>query len=592
MNKIMAKTTKVIEDLSYIDEMPRPRLKKLIVKNFRCIGSKGVEIDLDDIVVLVGANNVGKSSILKAYEVAMTDGSKKGELTIEDFPNNVINAEQLPEIELHTIVYDNRVGQKWLAETQEGYLVKEKWVWPNIGKAIRRGWNVEINNWDESSFPFGPANIANSRRPEPHKVDAFSDPEEQAKEIKKLLMAAITERVKSIQSSEEKNEYHELIDQALILQKKIIEETQDQINVANESLTGLINQVFPNYVVNFDAQPDNTLDLGIFKWHSQLKMGPEGGFQSTIDKQGSGARRTLLWTALKFIAETNRKAKDQNSLQRPYLLLIDEPEICLHPSAIREACKVLYDLPSSGNWQVMVTTHSPVFIDFSRDNTTIIKVERSLDGDIEGTTVFRPEKVNFDDDDRQNLKLLNICDPYVAEFFFGGRVIIVEGDTEYTAFNYIRREKAEKYNNVHIIRARGKATIVSLVKILNHFGTAYSVLHDSDMPRVKDGSRANPAWTNNKRILDSLSVRPEGLNVRLIASIPNFEGAYFGEEITGDKPYNALATLTKNLDKFRIVEQLLDSLVDHALPYPDNSLEWSQLDQLSDCIDKLAANKE
>lgn len=588
----MAKTTKVVEDLSYIDEMPRPRLKKLIVKNFRCIGPKGVEIDLDDIVVLVGANNVGKSSILKAYEVAMSDGSKKGELTLEDFPNNLINAEQIPEIELHTIVYDNRVGQKWLAETEEGYLVKERWVWPNIGKAIRRGWNVEINNWDESSFPFGPANIANSRRPEPHKVDAFSDPEEQAKEIKKLLMAAITERVKSIQSSEEKNEYHELIDQALILQKKIIEETQDQINVANESLTGLINQVFPNYVVNFDAQPDNTLDLGIFKWHSQLKMGPEDGFQSTIDKQGSGARRTLLWTALKFIAETNRKAKEQNSLQRPYLLLIDEPEICLHPSAIREACKVLYDLPSSGNWQVMVTTHSPVFIDFSRDNTTIIKVERSLDGDIEGTTVFRPEKVNFDDDDKQNLKLLNICDPYVAEFFFGGRVIIVEGDTEYTAFNYIRREKAEKYNNVHIIRARGKATIVSLVKILNHFGTAYSVLHDSDMPRIKDGSRANPAWTNNQRILDSLSLRPEGLNVRLIASIPNFEGAYFGEEITGDKPYNALATLTNNPDKFRIVEQLLDSLVDHALPHPDSSLEWSQLEQLSDCINKLAANNK
>lgn len=586
----MAKTTKAAEDFTYLEEMPRPRLKKLIVKNFRCIGNKGVEIDLDDIVVLVGANNAGKSSILKAYEVAMSDGSKKGELTLEDFPNNIINPDQLPEIELHTVVYDARVGEKWLTEVEGGYLVREKWTWPNTGKAVRRGWNIEINKWDETSFPFGPANIANSRRPEPHKVDAFSDPEEQAKEIKKLLMAAITERVKSIQSSEEKNEYHALLDQALELQKKIIDETRDQIDVANESLTGLINQVFPNYVVNFDAQPDNTLDLGIFKWHSQLKMGPEGGFQSTIDKQGSGARRTLLWTALKFIAETNRKAKEASSLQRPYLLLIDEPEICLHPSAIREACKVLYDLPLSGNWQVMVTTHSPVFIDFSRDNTTIVKVERSLDGDIEGTTVFRPDKVNFDADDRQNLKLLNICDPYVAEFFFGGRVIIVEGDTEYTAFNYIRRERPDKYNNVHIIRARGKATIVSLVKILNHFGTAYSVLHDSDTPRTKDESRANPAWTNNQRILDSLSARPDGLAVRLIASIPNFEGAYFGKEIAGDKPYNALETLTNDSEKFGIVEQLLDSLVDHTLPHPDSCLEWSQIEQLSDYINNLATN--
>jgi ABC-type branched-subunit amino acid transport system ATPase component len=47
---------------------PRPRLVKLIIKNFRCIGPTPVTIDLDDIVVLVGPNNVGKSSVLKAYE--------------------------------------------------------------------------------------------------------------------------------------------------------------------------------------------------------------------------------------------------------------------------------------------------------------------------------------------------------------------------------------------------------------------------------------------------------------------------------------------------------------------------------------------
>ncbi|WP_433863030.1 ATP-dependent nuclease [Sphingobacterium thalpophilum] len=578
----MGKTIKVTEDLSYIDDMPRPRLKKLIVKNFRCIGEKGVEIDLDDIVVLVGANNVGKSSILKAYEIVMSDGSRKGELTIEDFPNNEIIEGKIPEIELHTVVFDERVGEKWIEKIDHGFLVREKWTWPNVGRAVRKGWNVEIGDWDEYSYPFGPPNIANKRRPEPHKVDAFSDPEEQAKEIKKLLMAAITERVKALQTSEEKNEYHELLEQATALQSKIIEETRDQIDIANDSLTGLINQVFPNYVVNFDAQPDNNLDLGIFKWHSQLKMGPEKGFQSTIDKQGSGARRTLLWTALKYIAETNRKTKEENSLQRPYLLLIDEPEICLHPSAIREACKVLYDLPLSGNWQVMVTTHSPVFIDFSRDNTTIIKVEKKEGEGIEGTTIFRPDRVNFDEDDKQNLKLLNICDPYVAEFFFGGKVVVVEGDTEYTAFNYVRKEYPDQYNDVHIIRARGKATIISLIKILNHFGTPYSILHDSDLPKTKDGTRTNPAWTINQSILNSLKSRPVDLKVRLLASMPNFESAYFGKEIESDKPYNALLTLTTDPGKFEIVKQLLDSLVNHSIPHPAYCLEWNNLEELED----------
>jgi putative ATP-dependent endonuclease of OLD family len=70
-------------------------------------------------------------------------------------------------------------------------------------------------------------------------------------------------------------------------------------------------------------------------------MGPNGGYQSTIDRQGSGARRTLLWAALRYISETS------STNERPHVLLLDEPELCLHPNAVREACRVLYDLPTS-----------------------------------------------------------------------------------------------------------------------------------------------------------------------------------------------------------------------------------------------------
>ena len=50
--------------------------------------------------------------------------------------------------------------------------------------------------------------------------------------------------------------------------------------------------------------------------------------------------------------------------------------------------------------------------------------------------------------------MLNLCDPYVAEFFFSKNIIIVEGDTEYTAFQEIMRTDREKYKDIHIIRAR------------------------------------------------------------------------------------------------------------------------------------------
>ncbi|WP_233523493.1 AAA family ATPase [Dyella solisilvae] len=68
---------------------PRARMHKLTIRNFRAIGKQPVEIELDDIVVLVGANNTGKSSILRAYELVM-DAGKKGEMVIDDFPGGTI----------------------------------------------------------------------------------------------------------------------------------------------------------------------------------------------------------------------------------------------------------------------------------------------------------------------------------------------------------------------------------------------------------------------------------------------------------------------------------------------------------------------
>ena len=64
------------------------------------------------------------------------------------------------------------------------------------------------------------------------------------------------------------------------------------------------------------------------------------------------------------------------------------------------------------------------------------------------------QQEQFDDDDIKNMKILNYVDSYVNEFFFADKILIVEGDTEYIAFKHFCKKKNE---NVHIIRARGKA---------------------------------------------------------------------------------------------------------------------------------------
>jgi len=95
---------------------PRPRLVRLIVKNFRCIGASPATIDLDDIVVW-SVQQHRQSSVLKAYEVIMSEGSNAGTSPLTTSHLETVNPDELPEIELHTVVYDNSPGPEWMEKT-------------------------------------------------------------------------------------------------------------------------------------------------------------------------------------------------------------------------------------------------------------------------------------------------------------------------------------------------------------------------------------------------------------------------------------------------------------------------------------------
>jgi putative ATP-dependent endonuclease of the OLD family len=578
-----------------IVSVPRPRLHKLTVKNFRAIGIEPVTLELDDIVVLVGTNNSGKSSILRAYEVVMLHGSKDGELTMHDFPDAVVNAENPIEIELETVVYDEKApGEKWIRRdpVTEEMFVREKWTWSEPGKPKKVGWDVAADSWHDKEGPWGAPGVAQPARPEPHRIQAFDSPEKQAEEVVKLLKNVLNERIKDLQNAttvegNEKNDYQMLVASISEFQRKAVADADVEIKKVESELNALIGKVFPGQQVRFDARTDGDVEnaLNFFKETPQLLMGPKDGYQPSIDRQGSGARRTLLWAALRLLAEQARTKKDPNSL-RPHVLLLDEPELCLHPNAVREACRVLYDLPQSGKWQVIVTTHSPVFIDLARDNTSIVRVERKLDGKTFGTTIYRPKKAKLSDDEREHLKLLNLYDPYVAEFFFGGRTILVEGDTEFSAFQYVISKEPDTFKDIHVVRARGKATIRSLCKILNQFGKPYAILHDSDSPKtIRKGAQiTNPAWTLNEKIRENIEDQIKAQQVVLIASIPNFEIAYFGEEVKSDKPFNAWNRVKTDPLAYAKAAKLLKALAGYSTDLPTNALAWTSLEELEKAV--------
>lgn len=566
---------------------PRARMHKLTIQNFRAIGKQPVEIELDDIVVLVGANNTGKSSILRAYELVMEVG-KKGEMALDDFPGGTIPEggladDELPTIELETVLYEDSKppAEKWIATKENGDRhVRERWVWKAPGKPDKRGFDVEADRWDPEHGPWGVASVAQFNRPAAHRIEAFDDPKKQAEAIIELLVEATKQRVKELTENQgEEGAYSKLLDGVAELQRTVAKEALEAVESVRAELGKAMAHVFPNYSITLDARPEDDLNkvISLFKAPPTLRMGPTDGHQSDLERQGSGTRRTLMWNALRILAD-HRGGKADKATDRPNVLLLDEPELCLHPAAVRDACNVLYSLPEGKTWQVMVTTHSPAFIDLSRNNTSIVRVERAENGTVSGTTIFRPEKAKLSDDDKERLKLLNMYDPYVAEFFFGGRTVIVEGDTEYTAFREVIAEFPDKFRNVHVIRARGKFTIVALCKILNQFNCPYAVLHDADTQYAKgkaaEEKRKNSAWSANSQILAETAKAPAG-SVRLAASLNTFEVGMFGEAVSGEKPYSAWVKVKEDAESKQRIVDLLDFLVGNSEKCPDGALAWT-----------------
>jgi putative ATP-dependent endonuclease of OLD family len=586
------KKTSVVDTTDPSETFPddlSTKLRKLIIRNFGCIGTTPVEVDLDDIVVLVGTNNAGKSTILRAYHMLFSSADPK--LSISDFPNQIVDSDALPEIELHTAVGQNPPGHRWIANVDGENTIRERWQWSGPDeKAKRQGFDVLQNAWSDK-VPWGAPNIANSRRPKSIRVEAFSDPEKESKIVVKLLKELIQAKVEEMPEETvdelgvtRRTDYGNLLDSLASIQTAVVRNVEDKISDAETHMTKFTEGIFPGYRVQFDARSEESLTecLNFFKAEPQLRMGPVDGHLSTADRQGSGARRTLMWSALRYAAEFKAEGESRNQ----FLLLLDEPELCLHPNAIREACRVLYELPQTARWQVMLTTHSPIFIDLSRDNTTVVRVERNPDSHIvTGTTVFRPSNVALSDDEKQLLKILNVFDPYVSEFFFGGKTIIVEGDTEYTAFKYLIScfPDATTLRNIHIVRARGKPTICLLTRILNQFNARYAVLHDTDTPETarKDGTRiVNPSWSNNEKIRESIGPRLDSGEVRLVGLLTNFEQAFFGELATGEKPYNAWQHLKTDPPTAESVRQLLEALVDFEKPLPSGAVDWKDIEEL------------
>lgn len=580
----------------------RSRLVRMHIKNIGCIGEDGLTVELDDIVCLVGANNSGKTTVLRAYEAAV----RQTELKADEFNIGTKGEPATVELWVHIPKAAANVDEKWKETIDDLLLVRSKWEWPPTGgKPVRTTWDPTAQTYAEDGKASGLDAVFNSRLPQPFRIGSMDDPNEEHKKLLTLVLEPVVNRYRILMQDQDSDLRKKILDLQAEAEKPVAE-FKDQFEQIQNKVNSSYRQVFNA------AEIKLTVSLGDIGFDPQKSLTAasrvdisEKNGQTRWDQQGTGSQRALFWSMLQVRSELNRlsdvrkqiekdkieiaklekkpvkskadetklsklneKIADQDKAESDiflpgYMLLIDEPETALHPSAVRAAKEHLYALAAESGWQVILSTHHPAFIDPLKDHTTIVRLHR-IEAHLPPNT-YRSEAMKFEGDEIQNVKALLAFDVGVSEMFFGSKVLIVEGDTEFAAFNEVMISHGVDYpldGRPLIIRARGKAPIATLVKMLTHFKIGFSVLHDIDAPRTASGEKVNSAYTVNKRINDAIqAARQAGIPVTYRCSCPNFEQHHGMTLPTKDKPYEAWRTV-REVDSVRAsVRIIFDALL-------------------------------
>lgn len=532
------------------------KLAALTIRNFGCFDEQGCTIKVDDIVVLIGQNNTGKSTVLDAYEAFASMG---GKLPLSSFrEENVANKISIEGIFVDITESDkNTMGQACVYNDNDyGEAIKVKFEW---SKADEDGKKFTFNGQAGNFQPGGAGGwdtLLQSRIPAPLRIKPTDTPIELEKIITEILTSAIKQKIKN-----DNTRIEALVNQVRTLTEQFANEIEGEINETCSSISTKLGSVFPTYSVQF--VPDGKLEADkILGAGSHVRLVEQNKPPLPLKNQGSGLQRTFLWSAISALAEIGKMKQGKKALaaDKPRILLIDEPEAFLHPPMIRAAREALYNLAQLDNWQVMASSHSSVFIDVSKPHTTIIRLEKD---EHFSTKLISTDLLNFNEEERTRLAMIRSCNPTVNEFFFHDTVLLVEGDTEQLVFTTLLKQ-ANLDLKYHIVNCLGKGNLQLFGKILNHFQIKYISIHDSDSPKaLRQGNWiTNAAWTINRSIFTITNSSPK--QSYCIAQIPDFEKYYFDEYFTSDKPYSAYQILNSEefatLPKYERLRQFVSNI--------------------------------
>ena len=469
------------------------RITRIVIDNYKSI--KHIDINLSSKVnAFIGENSVGKSNILSAIEWMLgpvypsfnnfsREDYYKGDVTLR--VSITVYFDDGNYLQLTNKWYDRYQNEKSGLNINGGYVtddVRQKYTSAFIGADRKVNDNPASNRWTLLGRLL---RDINERFAAETMIDPISGEQLSKSDYFKRNMETMRDNVLfSVEDDDGNNMMEQFVN---ILRT----ETASQLGREPSDFNVDLNMYDPWNLFRTLQIMVNEEDTGLTFRASELGMGVQASITIAILKAYS-------------------KLKLNNNTP----IIIDEPELFLHPQGRRNFYKIISELADSGT-QVILTTHSSEFISLARfDEIFVVRKNKE-----KGTYIRNADPQRFLEDLKQRhpqvktntsdlmLEYLNAYEgtgdsQRASEAMFARKAILVEGESEVLilpyffdllGYNYIRK-------GITIVRCGGKSEIDRFYRLYSEFGIPCFIVFDGDYQNLGSGDEKSTI-DKNKGIL-------------------------------------------------------------------------------------------
>lgn len=432
-------------------------LKKVEIKNFRSI--KEGSVQLQNLAALVGANNAGKTNLLRAINFIL---GKKWPKYFDptDFCDFAEDDQGYIKLyfdpPLKRDYYGTPYDVNGLALMFNRDAVTDFVCIDTTGQPIRTRYGKEL--WVSSEIREQIPSIY---------IGVNRDLEVELRASRWTVLGTILKLISEdfVQDSEKETRFKELSTKlSELLRTPKFERFEEELKKGVINITGLrdlsIKFLPPEILGTY-----RNLELQVTEYMGRkeepiIRMG--GGIQSSVVVALIQAYYRLMGTGALF--------------------LIEEPEVYLHPHSRRHFFHLLQGLAGTDS-QVIFATHSPEFIDLSEPQWII----RTVKDPNMGTKFIQLPTVSIDEDRKRRMKYFLKISPEQNEVIFAKGVILVEGKSERLALPILLERDGKDLDSIgySIMEAEGgKDDLLFYINLLKQFDLRFIVMYDDDSQAI------------------------------------------------------------------------------------------------------------